>query len=72
MGYAKHGDLRERILETLRERGEMATPEIAEALEVDGGVARHYLKELVMDGQVKRRRLGKRLLMWSLTESRGK
>ena len=69
MGYVKHGDLRERILEILRERGETATPDIAETLEVDGGVARHYLKELAMDGQVRRRRLGKRLLMWSLTES---
>ena len=62
--------LNEEILSILEE-GEFSTPEIQEMLaakgiEVSGGALRQRLKQMVLEGKVKARRVGKRLLMWRI------
>ena len=62
----KYEDVKERILKILEEHGELATPEIAELLNISDSVIRHHLRQLALEGQIRRRRLGKRLLLWCL------
>ena len=62
----KYENINAKIMDILREHGELSTPEVAEKVGVGNGVVRQRLKQMAFDGKVTGRRVGKRLLMWSL------
>ncbi|MCD6325155.1 hypothetical protein J7L97_02575 [Candidatus Bathyarchaeota archaeon] len=69
----EYKNLNEEILSILEE-GELSTPEIherltAKGIEISSGALRQRLKQMILEGKVEARRLGKRILMWRLRRS---